>query len=239
MIRLTTIALFSFSLLACGEGQTTSTTTPVATPTPSPDASPERSASEPLPASPSTPPDAGVVDTAIVAAPATEAALPADKVELTPSKKWPFVEWDAAQAYTFNLTKPGPGAKLHVFRRPQGWTEKPVPGKVLTKAQSKKALQLLGKTQGAMEVSKCPFPRHGIVFSVENVPVGSISVCFECGDILIWPAYNPDPKWEDKKYKRYRKLMRAYDRVFPSWKKLFAEDLGLATDWKSLPGSTP
>ena len=237
MIRLTTITLLSCCVLACGEGQTTSSTTPVAAPTPSSDGSPEGIA----PTEPTTPaippPDAGVVDAGIATAPATDAAPTADKVVLTPSKKWPFVEWDAAQAYTFNLTKPGPGAKLHVFRRPQGWTEKPVPGKVLTKAQSKKALQLLSKTQGAMSVSKCPFPRHGIVFSVDNVPVGSISVCFECGDILIWPAYNPDPKWEDKKYKRYRKLMRAYDRVFPSWEKLFAKDLGLATDWTTLPGA--
>lgn len=238
MLRLSTIAVLSFSLLACGPEETRSTTAPVATPTPSPDASSALSASPQLPP-PSTPPDAGVADAAIVAAPATSDALPADKVALRPSKKWPFVEWDAAQAYTFNLRKPGPGAKLHVFRRPQGWTEKPVPGKVLTEAQSKKALQLLAKTQGGMDVSKCPFPRHGIVFSVENVPVGSISVCFECGDILIWPPYSPDPKWEDKKYKRYGKLMRAYDRVFPGWKKLFAKDLGLATDWTTLPGSTP
>jgi hypothetical protein len=181
--------------------------------------------------------DAGVIDAAIVESPTSDKVIPEKEVVLVPSKKWPFVEWDSAQAFTFNLRPPGPGAKLHVYRRPQGWTDKPVPGKVLTRAQSKKALQLLAKTQGAMNVSKCPFPRHGIVFFEEKVPVGAISVCFECGDIMIWPAYSVDPEWEDKKYKRYRKLMRAYDRVFPTWTKLFAKDLGLATDWKTLPGA--
>jgi len=95
-------------------------------------------------------------------------------------------------------------------------------------------MSLLRKTQGEMLVSKCAFPRHGIVFFQGEAPVGAISVCFECGDILIWPAYSQDPDWRQKKTRRYGKLMKVYERVFPKWRQLFSDELGLADDWQKL-----
>ncbi len=154
---------------------------------------------------------------------------------LAPSAKWPFFQWDKAQAFTYNLRSPGPGVQLRIFSESEGWNPTRTSGPVLTPAQAATSLRLLAKTQGQMMVSKCPFPRHGIIFYQGEVPVGSISVCFECGDIMIWPAYRRGPAWEAKKWKRYAKLMRAYDRSFPLWRKLFEVDLGLASDWKKLP----
>ena len=44
-----------------------------------------------------------------------------------------------------------------------------------------------------MRISKCPFPRHGIVFfDGDNNPVASANICFQCGDILVWPPYLED-----------------------------------------------
>lgn len=195
---------------------------------------------------PVAPADAGITpvvssDAAptLLEAVAADAAATGVEMKLQPSKKWPFFAWDEARSFTYNLRKPGPGAKLRVFSKRKGWPDKRVSGPVLSKAQAKRALRLLSKTHGEMIVSKCPFPRHGIVFFQGDVPVGSISVCFECGDIMIWPAYSPDPNWEDMKYKRAQKDLRAYNRVFPSWERLFETDLGLASDWEKLPTQRP
>lgn len=163
-------------------------------------------------------------------------AAPAATVELETSRTWPFFAWDEARAYTYNLRRPGPGAKLRIYSESQKWSQNPTEGPTLTLAQAKTSLGLLAKTQGGLIVSKCPFPRHGIVFFQKGEPVGSISVCFECGDIMIWPAYSQDPDWEEKKSSRFAKLMKAYDRVFPKWERFFEHDLGLAKDWQKLPG---
>jgi len=166
-----------------------------------------------------------------------DASSPPPTVVLTPSKAWPFYQWDKAQAYTYNLQRPGPGSTLRVYSKAQGWSKGLNPGPELSSAQAKKALKLLSKTQGELFVSKCAFPRHGIVLTQGGVPVGSISVCFECGDIMIWPAYKPSPEWQEQKSRRMGKLMKAYDRVFPQWESFFASDLGLATDWTQLAPS--
>lgn len=59
-----------------------------------------------------------------------------------------------------------------------------------------------------------------------DLPIASINVCFECGDILTWPDSEirfDDPAWESK-YARRKKL---YDAVFPKWKPYFRDELGL------------
>ena len=163
------------------------------------------------------------------------APLTAPSVNLEPSKSWPFFVWDRAESYTFNLRRPGPGMKLRIYTEAQGWTETPTKGPQLSKAQAKTALDLLAKTEGQMIVSKCPFPRHGIVFFQGETPVGSISVCFECGDIMVWPAYGQGGDWEEQVSRRFAKRMKGYKRAFPRWEKLFESELSLATDWTKLP----
>ena len=153
---------------------------------------------------------------------------------LTPTKAWPFHAWDSARAFAFNLNQAGPGSALVVYSEKTGWSptiafEKPVP-----EALAKKAVTRIGKTKGEMRVSKCPYPRHAIVLFSGDVPVASINVCFECGDILIWPPYGRASNWQAKKDKMYRKLMPVYDRVFPEWTALFEKNLGMPTDWKQL-----
>lgn len=222
------------AVLACGQSSSQSSAT---------QSPPASGSDEPSPVVVQPPVQAQVVDAgsvpAIDAMPAPDASPPPPAVSLTPSKAWPFYAWDRAEAYTFNLRRPGPGAKLRVYNEKQGWTENPTKGPTLTAKQSKKALRLIAKTQGQMIVSKCPFPRHGIVFFQGETPVASVSVCFECGDIMVWPSYSQDPGWEEQKSRRFGKLMKSYKRVFPQWETLFETELSLNTDWTKLPTSAP
>ncbi len=144
----------------------------------------------------------------------------------------------AIEVGPFTLRRPGPGMKLRIYSQTQGWTEGPRKGPMLSKAQAKTALGLLAKTEGQMIVSKCPFPRHGIVFFQGETPVGSISLCFECGDIMVGPAYGQSENWEEQVSSRFRKRMKGYKRAFPPWEKLFESELSLVTDWTKLPGGS-
>jgi len=237
MHKVIAIGVFG-ALVACGQASSQSSATQSSTTQPPPPAGSEQ------PSPVAVQPQAQVVD-AGSAVLALDASLPAPDasppppVSLTPSKAWPFHAWDRAEAYTFNLRRPGPGAKLRVYNEKQGWTESPTKGPTLTAKQAKKALGLIAKTQGQMIVSKCPFPRHGIVFFQGETPVASVSVCFECGDIMVWPAYSQDPSWQERKSRRFGKLMKSYKRVFPQWEALFESELSLNTDWTKLPTSEP
>lgn len=159
---------------------------------------------------------------------------PAAPVALETSPDWPFFSWTRVTAYTFNRYEPK-RAELLVFSEASGWNESRVEGPTLSGAQTQAALSMLETTQGQLVVSKCAFPRHALVFFQGEVPVASINVCFECGDILIWPAYRQTPDWQERKTERMGKLMKAYDRVFPKWETFFDAELGLPKDWKQLP----
>ncbi|MBL4633629.1 MAG: hypothetical protein JKY56_07145 [Kofleriaceae bacterium] len=153
---------------------------------------------------------------------------------ISPAKKWPFYKWDSARAVLYNLNEEHDAISLHSWSPKFGLNPSAHLQPELTQAQAKSALKLLAATQGALNVSKCAFPRHGIVFYSKGVPIGSIDLCFECGDILIYPPYRQAPDWQDTKIKMYDKLLKRYDKVFPKWKKFFGGELGLAPDWKEI-----
>lgn len=155
-------------------------------------------------------------------------------LSLRPSKEWPFYEWDSASVVVYNLKEFGPSESIFAWTAKAGLNASAAKQAQLTKKQASTSLKLLSETLGGLNVSKCAFPRHAIVFYAGEVPVGSINVCFECGDILISPLYKQDSNWSDKKYKMYGKLMKRYDRVFPKWKKFFESELQLDSDWKKL-----
>jgi len=158
------------------------------------------------------------------------------EAKLVPSKRWPFNQWDSARAYTYNLRPMGRVESLMVHGE-KGWISTIAQEKQIDPRLGKKALSMLRKTNGEMLVSKCPFPRHAIVLFAGQTPVGSINVCFECTDLLVWPPYHKSPKTKKRKEKAWMKYGKIYDRVFPSWKRLFERDIGFATDWKRLPGA--
>lgn len=174
-------------------------------------------ASEPLVAAPSEAP---------AAAPTTASEVPAAPAQpLTPSKTWPFVVWDRAEALSFNHVAYGPGVQLRVYDG-QAWSPKIVARRPISAEQGERAVQWVVATRGELEVSKCPFPRHAVVLYAGETPVGSVNVCFECGDILVWPEFEPPPA-EGQEQRRIRVQLTGYKKVFPRWEKFFRDELGL------------
>jgi hypothetical protein len=74
-----------------------------------------------------------------------------------------------------------------------------------------------------------------VVLYAGDTPVGTANVCFECGDILVWPDLEPPPdydRWSDAKQRqqdrKYRQQLTAYKRVFPQWERFFRDELGFS-----------
>lgn len=175
----------------------------------------------------STPDAAASTPTTSEDAGAEVATKPAPKpapVERT-GKTWPFHAWDRAEAFTFNRFAMRPGAPFRVYDD-NGWSKHIVDKKPLDAAQSKQALDLVLAGKSELEMTKCPFPRHAVVFFDHDVPVASVNVCFECGDILLWPRWG---KPEEADYARKQKL---FDHVFPKWKTFFRDSVGYPIDQK-------
>ena len=215
-------------VFACGGSPSTAN----APPAPAPTAQAEAKA-----VSPPEPTDAGTT-AAPDAAPAT--TPPAAKTRPAPVKRsgkvWPFHVWDHAVAVTFNQFPMRPEAQLHAYSD-EGWSEHVVDRKPITEAQAKKAVELVTRTQGDVMVSKCPFPRHAVVLYDGEVPVASIDVCFSCGDILLWPRWEPAPDWDKMTSKqrndlelRRKKQMALYEKVFPTWQTFFRDEIGFPID---------
>jgi hypothetical protein len=185
-----------------------------------------------------------VIDAATVTPPATVTSEPVATVvidagidaappdpPLVKSKTWPFVVWDHAEAFAFNHVEYGPDIPLRVYDEANGWSKNIVEHKPIDQALAKHALELVLATRGEIEVSKCPFPRHAIVFYAGSRPVGTVNVCFTCGDILVWPDVQPPYDWstaagERRAMRDMKKRMPLYDKVFPQWEKLFRDDVG-------------
>lgn len=173
-------------------------------------------------------------------APVAEAAPkaePAPKAEqdLVETETWPLVRWDHAKAYVFNLER-GPGLSLYAYNESKGWNTRIDSEHEITQQQAETAVSLAETTLGTMLVSKCPMPRHAVVLFAGETPVASINVCFECGDILVWPEWERDPSWPERKQEMHAKLLKAYDRTFPKWEAFFGKTLGLDLAPAKAPG---
>jgi hypothetical protein len=131
-----------------------------------------------------------------------------------------------------------PGVQLTAYDQ-RGWSPNIVEKKPLTKAQADRAAALVEATEGGVDVSKCPFPRHAVVLLEGELPVASINVCFECGDIRIWPPWSEEPSWDELTEKqraaleaRANRQMKLYEKTFPKWEAFFRDDAGVPLAWK-------
>ena len=147
-------------------------------------------------------------------------------------KVWPFHAWNEAVAVTYNHMRIRPGVPLLAYDE-RGWSPHVVEQKPLSRENADVAVMLLAATEGGVDVSKCPFPRHAIVLLDSGVPVASINVCFECGDIRTWPSWGPEPDWDkltDKEMRamelRAAKQLKLYDKTFPKWQAFFRDEVG-------------
>lgn len=141
---------------------------------------------------------------------------------------WPFTAWDRAEAIAFNHVAYGPGIALRAYDEAHGWSPKIALRRPISGQQGARAAEWVIATRGEIEVSKCAFPRHAVVFYAGDTPVGSVNVCFECGDILVWPEFEPAPGSQKQQERRTRQQLAAYKQVFPRWERLFRDELGFS-----------
>ena len=161
---------------------------------------------------------------------------PSAPVPAPASQSWPGVRWDRAEAVRFNQVPYGPlieGLDLLAWDPEHGLNPSIVERKPIDLAHATRAVELVNATGGRVDVSKCPFPRHGVVFYRGDQPVASVNVCFACGDILISP--DPRPEIDDDPLvtsdydawsKREDARMVVYHQVYPTWQAFFRDDLG-------------
>ena len=214
-----------------------------------PTASPSAVAPAPSAVAPS-PTVAGLdADAAAPAAPATAAAEPKEAssesapaappppVERT-GKTWPFHTWTRAVAVTFNQFPMRHDAPLLAYDD-KGWSPHVVDRKPVSEQLANRAIEIVKAHEGDVAVSKCPFPRHAVVLYDGDVPVASINVCFECGDIMLWPRWSPAPDWDHMTSKqmkahmaREEKHLKLYESVFPRWQAYFRDEVGFPIDAK-------
>lgn len=172
----------------------------------------------------------------------TASAWSADKNKT--EKTWPYVKWVSAKAYTYNFFKRRYGVPYRVYSEKKGWSPYIRSVVPLNSEQAKRALQWTTDLRGDFYASKCPFPRHAVVFfNKAGKPVGSVNVCFECGDILVWPPLKRskqevaiEQKQNDIYYDKGNPKpdrLKTYDRVFVEWKKYFGRQLGMPVDFKN------
>ena len=165
-------ALFSLAIVAFGCGNAQPQASSAVAPPPPPPASPP-------PAAPVT--DAGAEDVAPIA---PEVASPAP-VERT-GTTWPFHSWDRAEAVAYNPFEKRHPIQLRAYDD-AGWSPHIVERKALPSGAAKQAADLVASTKGDVAVSKCPFPRHAVVFFDKDVP-SPASTFASSGDIWILAA---------------------------------------------------
>lgn len=152
------------------------------------------------------------------------------------SGEWPFVKWSYAKAYTFNFF----GARhevLHRVFRDGKWNKHIRSVQVISREHVKTVVELVNATRGSYETSKCPFPRHAVLFfNREDKPVAGVDVCFECENLFAWPDFNIS---REKKYGTFNEktgedipgLNVNFELILDGYKSLF-RSLGQPIDYK-------
>ena len=121
-------------------------------------------------------------------------------VSTAQSKNFPTVEYSYAKMYLFNLaeTKERPEGKI--WNGSSYAKTKHGEGKIIDEVGTKVLSRITGMDMSSLNLglSKCFIPRHGIVYYDEkDTPVASISICFECEKIALFPNPYTDVDFSD------------------------------------------
>jgi hypothetical protein len=162
---------------------------------------------------------------------ATPPAPPAPVVRT--GTKWPYHSWTRAEAVVFNQIPYDITSYFTEYAYDDsGWNSLVVKRVPVTLMQAQQSERRVFATLGDVAVSKCAIPRHALVLFDGDTPIASINVCFECGDIMLWPHWGPEPDYAQFTDKQWAEFQRAqkyqmglYKRVFPQWKRFFLSEL--------------
>lgn len=156
------------------------------------------------------------------------AGLPTPRPALKPAPRgeFPFRGWSYAKAYTFNFFAEGP-VPLRVVSDAGQWSPHIRSEQLITDDHARQAAKLVAATRGSIELTKCTFPRHAVVyFDADDRPVASTDVCFSCEAVLVWPDYEHPDGYD------YEKAAATLEKTLPLWRELFERELKLPIDYK-------
>jgi hypothetical protein len=109
--------------------------------------------------------------------------------------KWPFHKWDHAEAVALNWMPYSEKTSERVYED-NGWSPNVKYRIALGAEQAELANHFVQYAKGELLVTKCPNPHHAVVFYDGETVVGSVSVGFQCPDVLLWPRW--PSKYSDK-----------------------------------------
>lgn len=159
--------------------------------------------------------------------------------------EWPFERYSHARAYTYNFfasdAAGGPdwqsGKKGRIWSAASGWSPYIRSTTMLGDANAHAVAKIVQSTRGSFETSKCPFmPRHAVVyFNNKDEPIAGVEVCFECGDVSVWPDYP-----ESRRLKLgWDQLEAIHNAALRGYGSIFSAKLGLPLNWKDDPQPPP
>jgi hypothetical protein len=152
------------------------------------------------------------------------------------TKTWPFRAWASARAYTFNFFEMRPRVQTRILKQDGTWSPWIRSQHPLSREQAEGVAQAIQSTRGSFETSKCPFPRHSVVyFDEQEQPVAAVDICFECEDLFAWPDF--EMSMEQKS--RNKKLWLAFEKAMKGFEHLFGQELGQPIRWQADPQPTP
>jgi hypothetical protein len=104
---------------------------------------------------------------------------------------FPDVKYSYAKVYYFNvLDSEKSRLPSYIYTQSEGYAEGSVLSDLLLSKESISEIsKVLSKGVDGLLIglSGCFIPRHGIVyFDEKDIPVASISICFECGGVRLW-----------------------------------------------------
>jgi hypothetical protein len=125
---------------------------------------------------------------------------------------WPFHTWDHAEVFAFNWMPYGEKTSERIYDESR-WSPNIKYRAAVGTEQAELARHLVEEGRGEILRTKCPNPHHAVVFYDRDVPVGSVSVSFECPDVLLWPHWPSKPNAQFDSMERWSRFFFKTDMV--------------------------
>jgi hypothetical protein len=135
---------------------------------------------------------------------------------------WPPSTWDRAEVVLFNHVRDGPEIPRVAFGH-RGWSPHVVERRPIDIALAFRAVALVSEVRGDAIMTKCPFPRHAIVFFNGETPVASANFDVAGRDLIIWPGYGLTDEEESARW-QFRASEQDPETVMAAW--VFEYDSG-------------
>jgi len=116
------------------------------------------------------------------------------------SKEFPGIAYSYTKMYVFNVLESKSRPDMKIWEK-RGYARTKIGnGKTLDEKHENILTSITDQNMSSLNLglSKCFIPRHGIIYFDQNhAPVASISICFECEKISLFPNPYPDVDYSE------------------------------------------